>query len=72
MERGDKTGWTTVSISAESKRLLELHAVDELPDIVPRADGRYDVKLREVTIERLRQYDADIDRAIEYIVHRKH
>lgn len=72
MKRGDRSDWTTVSISTESKRLLEQHADSELSDIVPRADGRYDVKLRHITIERLRRYDGDIDRAIEYIFGRKH
>lgn len=72
MKRGDKPGWTTVSISAESKRLLQQHADNELSDIVARADGRYGMKLRDYTIESIRRYDADIDRAIEYIFHRKH
>lgn len=71
MKRTDKPGWTTVSISAESRALLEQHAISELRGAIPRADGRYDVQLDDEVLAWVQRIDADIDKAIAYLCHRK-
>ena len=72
MKRTDKPGWTTVTISAESRAFLQRHSIFELTGSVPRADGRYDVQLDDEVLMCLRQIDADIDKAIASLCQLKH
>jgi hypothetical protein len=72
MKRTDRSGKRTVSISAESRRLLKRHALYGLWDDLPRADGRYEVQLDDEVLECLHQIDTDIDKAIEHLCQVKH
>lgn len=72
MKQTSKPGWTIISISAHSRRLVERLVGCEVSDAVLRSDGRYDVQIEDELLANLLSIDSDIDRAIECACHLKH
>lgn len=61
-------GWESVSISPETRALLEAHTtMGVLGDTTLQADGRYSIDLDPEVLARLRLISTDIDEAIRVV-----